>query len=111
MENFMEQMERMIYEKILARDEYVLTAFQMANAWKFFMECAEKNKKVKSCVLDIEPKGNSYKISQLMLDEAGMPVYANEKCYVGRIVKAKVLDDVVLEFMKGEHRQVMKMPY
>lgn len=111
MENIIDQMERVLYEKILARDEYVVSTFKMANAWKFFMVCAEKNKKVKSCVLDIEPKGNWYKVSQLMLDESGMPIYANEKSYVGRVIKAKVLDDDVVDFMKGEHRQIMKMPY
>ena len=111
MENFIDQFERIFYEKILARDEFVLTDFTMANAWKFFLECAEKNKKVKSCVLDIEPKGNWYKISQLMLDEKGMPVYANEKSYVGRVIKAKALEEDVVKFMNGEHRQTMKMPY
>lgn len=111
MENFIDQLERVLYEKVLARDEYVVTTFQMANAWKFLMECVEKNKKVKSCVLDIELKGQWYKVNQLMLDAEGMPVYANENCYVGRIIKAKTLDDDVVEFMKGEHRQVMKLPY
>lgn len=111
MENLFEQFERALYEKVLARDEYVITTFKMANAWKFFMECAEKNKSVKSCILDVEPKGSMYKVSQLMLDEAGMPVYANKNSYVGRVIKAKMLDDDVIEFMKGDHRQVMKMPY
>lgn len=111
MENFLEQVERVLYEKVLARDEYVLPEFQMANAWKFMMECVEKNPKVKSCVLDIETKGQGYKINQLMLDEEGMPIYANKNAYLGRIVKAKSLDNDVVSFMNGEHRQVMKMPY
>lgn len=111
MENFFEQVERVLYEKVLAKDEYTLANFQMANAWKFLMECAEKNKSVKSCVLDIETKGQWYKINQLMLDEQEMPVYANKNAYMGRIVKAKTLDDDVIAFMNGEHRQVMKIPY
>lgn len=111
MEKLIDQMERTLYEKILARDEYVLTNFTMANAWRFFMECVEKNKKVRSCRLDIEPKGDWFQVSMLMLDERGMPVYANENSYVGRVIKAKVLDDGVIEFMKGEKGQVMKIPY
>lgn len=111
MASLLDQLERALYEGVLARDEFHVTTFTMANAWKFFMECAEKNKKVRECVLDIEVKGSGYKISQLMLDEGGMPVNSDPEHYVGRIVKAKALDDDVIDFMKGEHRQKMKMPY
>lgn len=111
MNDLFDHMGRALYENVLARDEYVLTTFTMANAWKFFMECAEKYSNIKSCVLDIEVKGEWFRISQLMLDSTGMPVYANPKECVGRVVKSKKLENDVVNFMKGEHRQVMKAPY
>lgn len=94
--DFFNEIERTIYEKVLAKDEYVLASFNMANAWKFLMECAEKNKLVKSCVLDIEVKGNWYIITQLMLDEKGMPIYSGTKDCVGRQIKAKSLEEDVV---------------
>lgn len=111
MGDLFDNLGRAIYEDILARDEFFIDKFNMANAWEFFFNCAKKNSSVHSCVLDIEIKGNWYIIRQLMLDEKGMPIYANVNSYVGRQIKAKVLDDDVIQFMKGEHRQVMNKPY
>lgn len=111
MGDLLDMIGRAIYEDVLARDEFVLTEFNMANAWEFFFNCAKTNDRVHSCVLDIEVKGNWNIVRQLMLDEKGMPIYANTNAYVGRQLKVKVLDDDVVKFMQGEHRQVMNKPY
>lgn len=111
MASLLDRIEYALYENFVAKDELNLAIFTMANAWKFFMECAEKNKKVKECMLDVVQKGDGYKITQLMLDANGMPVKTDADYCVGRIVKAEALDGDVQKFLNGSSRKNIKLPY
>lgn len=111
MEKIMDLIGHALYEEVFARNEFRLDSFTMENAMKFFINCAEKDKRVRECWLEIEPKGTNYKIFQLMLDEKGMPLMADAHSYMGRIVKARELADNVVEFMDGKNDKKMKLPF
>lgn len=110
MENFVEKLERALYEKVIARDEHVLKKIDMSDVRKIVMNLAAENPEIKYCALDIRPgKKNRYKISLAMLNDAKKLIYVDGKRCVGKVVEAEVLADNVVEYMKGEYCRVMEL--
>ena len=82
----------------------------MMDAWKFFMDTASGNANVDSCVINIEPKGDRFEITQLMLDKEGEILKSDKNGYVGRRVVANDIDASVTKYMNGATRKTMRLP-
>lgn len=106
-----DRLSQILWDEVIGRDEVHIKTLDMDNVRRFFMRAAGENAKVFRCGLKIEPKGNHYVITQLMLDKEGKVLRDGSDFYVGRQIYAEQLDDSVIEFMAGKTLRLMDLPY
>lgn len=112
MASLLDSLANDLYKNYAGSADTNIQTFTLLGAWKFFIECGQKNRLVKYCLLSVEKKGDHYNVSQIMcrkVEDEYKPILINGEYVLSKKVKAYNLSDDMIKYMDGQKNRLMSL--